>query len=163
CGLAPDGDPADLLAFTAELALEREHAPDHLGVEGARKAAVAGDRDDRDGVDLLPLLQEREPPDRRARSRGAGHQRQHAVGVGAHRLDPRLRLAELRRGDELHRARDLPRVRDGADPPPDVRDGGYETSASSRWTLKVWANFLSAASSFAVVSSARSPVSRISL
>src|SRR5207244_3334782 len=54
------------------------------------------------------------------------------------RLDPRLRLAQLRRSDELHRARDLPRVRDGADPPPDVLDRGHATRVLGLARKRPW-------------------------
>ena len=121
----PDADPADLLALAAELALERQRAPEDLRVERTREAAVAGERNDRNGLLLLVLLQERQPAHRRARARGPGHELEHAVGVGPHVLDARLRAPQLRRRDELQRACDLPRVADRSDPPLDVLDGGH--------------------------------------
>ena len=163
CRLAADGHPADLLSFASEVALERGAPADHLRVEGAGEAAVARDRHERHRLHRVALLEERDPADGRARPGGAGHQLEHPVGVRAHRLDSRLRLAELRSRNELERARDLPRVRDGADPPADVLRRRYETNASSCSTANVCRNFCNGSSSFATVSSDRSPVSRISL
>jgi hypothetical protein len=120
--LLPDDDPACALSLAARLALERKGPAEDLRVEGAGQAAVAGDRKDGDRADIA-LLEQRELP-RRGRPRGADHQLAHAVGVGAKRLDPSLRPPELRRGDELHGLRDLPRVADGAKAPLDVLDGG---------------------------------------
>ena len=51
--------------------------------------------------------------------------------VGARREDPFLSPPQLRRGDELHRARDLLRRLDGADTPPDVAKGRHAGSAAS--------------------------------
>ena len=59
--LLADRHPEHLLALTATLPLERERAPQDLRIEGAREAAVAGQRHDRDGRDLLALLQQRQP------------------------------------------------------------------------------------------------------
>src|SRR5439155_7484640 len=65
------------------------------------------------------------PAQRGAGPRGAGHQLEHPVGVRPHRLDPRLRPAQPRGGDELHRLRDLARVLDRADAPLDVLDRSH--------------------------------------
>jgi len=65
---------------------------------------------------LLMALEQRQPAHRRAGARRADHQLHHPVGIRAHGLDPGLRTAEPRGGDELHRLRDLARVPDRADP-----------------------------------------------
>ncbi len=57
--LLPDRDPADGLALGLERALEREGSADDLGVERAREPAISRQRDDRDRLDRLPLLEER--------------------------------------------------------------------------------------------------------
>ena len=49
----------------------------------------------------------------------------HLEGVGAGLQDPLLGAPELRRRDELHRAGDLLRRLDGADPAPDVLEGRH--------------------------------------
>ena len=48
------------------------------------------------------------------------HQVARAVGVRPQRLDAQLGAAQLRGRDELERLRDLARVADGGDPPPEV-------------------------------------------
>ena len=58
--LLADGDPPHGLALRLQRALERERAPEDLRVERAREAAVAGQRHDRDRLDALALLEERE-------------------------------------------------------------------------------------------------------
>ncbi len=122
---AAHANPADPLTFAAQLPVECERAPQDLRVERARKAPVARQRHDRDVLLAFVLLQQRQSSDGRARPGRAGHQLQHPVGVWPHRLDPRLCLPQLRGGDELHRAGDLPRVANGADPALDVLDGGH--------------------------------------
>ena len=87
-----------------EAPLERERLAEDLRVEGAGQAAVAGQRQDR-RLPHVPPLEQREAPERGARARDAGHQLLHALGVGAHRLDPGLGAPQLRGRDELHRAR----------------------------------------------------------
>src|SRR5205807_8308093 len=69
--LPPDHEPPDALALAAEGALEREGATQNLGVERPGEAAVAGDRDDRDGLDLA-RLKKRQPAEGGAGPRGAG-------------------------------------------------------------------------------------------
>src|SRR5919198_468310 len=160
---AADADPAHLLALAAELPLQRERAAQDLRVERAREAAVARERDDGDVALLLALLEQRQSTHGGARACGAGHQLQHPVGVGSHRLDPALRLSQLRRSDELHRPRDLARVLNRTDAAFDVLDGRhYETSAASSSTLNDCRNCFIASSSFCAVSSLKSFVSRMS-
>ena len=118
--LAAGDEPDDLLAVRARLALQLERAPQHLAVERAREPAVAGDDDDRDALHLVAPLHQREVPERRRSARRSDHQLLHPVGVRPHLLDPRLRTAQPRAGDELERLRDLARVLDGGDPPADV-------------------------------------------
>ena len=101
---------------------EREGVAKHLRVERAREPAVAGQRQDRDRALLLAPLEQRQAAHGRARPGGADHQLHHPVGVRAHRLDPRLRPAQPRAGDELHRLRDLARVPDRPDPALEVLD-----------------------------------------
>ena len=120
--LLADGDPPHRLPLGHERPLEGERAADHLAVERAREAAVAGQRHDQDGLDRLALLQERQRPHRRGSATDAGDEIAHRVGVRAHRLDPRLGPPQLRGGDELERAGDLPRVGDGLDPPLEILD-----------------------------------------
>ena len=160
----PHAHPADLLALGAKLALQRDGPPKDLRVERAREPAVCRERNDRHGLLLVALLQQREPAHRGARASRSGHQLEHAVRVRTHVLDARLRSLELRRGDELERARDLPGVPDRSDPPLDVLDGGHgqPTSESVSSTWKDCWTFLISASSFAASSSGRSPLSRIS-
>ena len=52
-------EEADLLAGGLRLAHLGERPPQHLGVEGAGEPAVAGDRDDGDGLDVLAPLEQR--------------------------------------------------------------------------------------------------------
>ena len=104
----------------AELALQRERPAKDLRVEGAGEPAVARERHDRDTSLLLVLLQERQAADRGARAGRARHQLEHAVRVRPHASMRCCARRSLRRGDELQRARDLPRVPDRADAAPDV-------------------------------------------
>ena len=119
--LAADDEPAHVLALAAQAPLEREARPEHLRVEAACEAAVAGDGDDRDRLHVA-LLEERQVPDGRARARDALHQLSHRVRVRAHRLDPRLGAPQAGARDELQRLRDLARVPDRADPALQVLD-----------------------------------------
>ena len=85
---------------------------------------------------------------------------EHAVGIRSHVLDAGLRAFQLRRGDKLQRARDLPRVADRPDATLDVLDGGhgYETRLASSFTSKLCWSFSISASSFSMISSMeRSP------
>ena len=123
--LSTDPDPANLLALAAKLAFQGECTAEDLGVERAGQAAVAGERHDRDGVLLVVPLQQRQTSYRRGRTSRTGHQLEHAVRIRPHGLDPHLRPTELGRSDELHRARDLARVADRADPTPDVLNRGH--------------------------------------
>src|SRR5439155_16875772 len=107
--LATDDEPAHLLPLRAQRALEREGAAEDLTVERAGEAAVAGERDDRDPA-RLPLLEQRQAAQRRGRTRGAGRQFLHPVGVVAELDDPLLGPPQPRRSDELHRLGDLARV-----------------------------------------------------
>ena len=122
--LLADGDPPHLLAFRLQRALERERTPEDLRVEGAREAAVSGQRDDRDRLDALPLLEEREA-DRGRRPPHSGDELVHRLGVRPERADPLLGAPQLRRGHELHRARDLARVADRLDSALEVLNRGH--------------------------------------
>ena len=122
--LLADGDPAHLLALCLQRALERERTPEDLRVERARQAAVSGQRDDRDRLDALPLLEEREAH-RGRRPPHSGDQLVHRLGVRPERADPLLRAPQLRRGDELHRPRDLARVADGLDAAFEILDRSH--------------------------------------
>ena len=93
--------------------------PEDLRVERAGEATVAGERQDRHRL-YLPALEQRQPVDRRRGTRRPDHQLHHPVGERAHRLDPQLRAAKAGARDELHRLRDLSRVGDGADAPPEI-------------------------------------------
>src|SRR5581483_10868462 len=118
--LAPDGEPGDVLPGGARLALELEALPQHLAVERPGETTVACDEHDPDAPHLVVLLQEREVPKRGRRLRGADHELLHPVGVRAHLVAPRLRTPQPRARDELERLRDLARVADGGDPPPEI-------------------------------------------
>ena len=111
--------------FAAQLPLERECPADDLRVERPGEPAVAGERDHGDGLRIVPLLQQRQPPDRGARASDARDQLAHRLGIRSHRLDPRLRAAQAGRGDELHRLRDLARVPDRPDAPLEILDRGH--------------------------------------
>ena len=124
--LLADGDPAHALPLRLERALERERAPQDLRVERAGEPAVAGQRHDRDRLHALPLLEEREPHGRR-RPPHSGDELVHRLRVRPERVDPLLGAPQLRRGDELHRARDLARVADGLDPPLEVLNRRHES------------------------------------
>ena len=50
----------------------------------------------------------------------ADHQLLHPVGVGPHLLDAALGASQPRAGHQLERLRDLARVADGRDPPPEI-------------------------------------------
>ena len=132
----PGHEPAHVLALAPELPLELEGPPEHLPVERAGEAAVAGEGHDRDRLHLAPL-QERDRAHARRRAGDAADQLEHPVGVRAHRLDPGLRTAEPGRGDELHRLRDLPRVADGADPPLQVLDVRHQLADEALLLLDV--------------------------
>src|ERR1044072_3047063 len=84
--LLADGAELDLLAVAAQLPLERERPADDLSVERAGEAAVAGERDDGDGLLLLALVEQRQPPDGAAGAPDACNQRPHRGGGGARRL-----------------------------------------------------------------------------
>src|SRR5207249_3374566 len=127
-----DANPQDLLALPPQLAVERKRSPQDLRVEGAGETAVAGERDDRDPFVALVLLEERQPADGCARAGRACHQLEHAIRVRPHVLDPGLGLLQLRRRDELHRARDLPRVSDRAYTALDVLSGSHGFLADER-------------------------------
>ncbi len=58
--LPADGEPAHVLALGAETPLEHKCSAEDLGIERARQATVAGERDDRDGLHLA-LLEQCEP------------------------------------------------------------------------------------------------------
>jgi hypothetical protein len=66
------------------------------------------------------LLQQREVPQRGRSARRADHQLLHPVGVRPHLLDAALCAPEPSARDELERLRDLARVADGRDPPPEI-------------------------------------------
>ena len=114
----------DLLARRFCLPLHRERAAEHLSVERSRKTSVGGHGDERNRLDRVAALEQRQP-NRAGRLRHAGHQLEHPVGVRPHRLDPHLSPAQARGGDELHRARQLAGVRDRADAPLEVLDRGH--------------------------------------
>jgi hypothetical protein len=117
-------EPARLDPFAAELAFECERLAQDLRVESAGEPPVSREWDDRGLADLAPLEQG-QPANGRAGTRGAGHQLLHALGIRPHRFDARLGAAKLRRCHELHRARDLPGVPDRADPTLDVLNRGH--------------------------------------
>ena len=123
--LAPDGEPRHFLPLGPYLPLELEGPPQHLAVERPGEAAVAGDDDEGDPPDLVPLLQERKVPQRGRRARRADHQLLHPVGVRPHLLDAALRTPQPGAGDQLERLRDLARVADGRDPPPEILERGH--------------------------------------
>src|SRR4051794_23066425 len=104
--------------------LDLERAAQHLPVERAGEPTVARDDDDGDALDIA-ALHESEVAERRSSARRADHQLLHAVRVRPHLLDAQLRAPQACAGDELERLRDLARVLDGADPPPDVLKRGH--------------------------------------
>jgi len=122
--LPPDDRPDDLVPRLALLPLELERAPQHLPVERPGEAAVAAEDDDPD-LPLLAPLHERQVAKRRRLARGADHELLHTVCVGPHLLDAVLRAPQARARDELERLRDLARVADGGDPPPDVLEARH--------------------------------------
>ena len=115
--------PGDVFYLHSRL-LER--AADDVRVERAREPAVR-----RDDHDLAPRSRalDQERVRRLVVGTGARHevpeQLRHLPGVRPRGENPLLRPAELRRGDQLHRPRDLLRGLDGPDPPPDVTEGRH--------------------------------------
>ena len=127
--LAPDHDQRDLGGV--RLAHELERAADDVGVEGAGQPLVR--RDDHDlAARPLALLEERMlVSSLPSGAHQSAEQLGHLARVGARREDALLGPAELRRRDELHRARDLLRGLDGADPPLDVVKGRHAAGTST--------------------------------
>jgi hypothetical protein len=117
-------DPVGLDVLPTQAPLDRKRLAEDLRVERAGQSAIAGQREDR-RPPHVPPLQQRKPLERGARARDPDHQLLHALGVRAHRLDADLGAPQLRGRDELHRARDLPRVLDRADAAFDVLDGRH--------------------------------------
>ena len=111
--------PTQTAAVPSALAAQELEGPaQDVRVEGAGEPLVGGDDDE-----------SLRGPSRRTSSGCASspsapdqgaEQLRHLVGVGPRREDALLGAPQLRRGDELHRAGDLLRRLDGADPPPDV-------------------------------------------
>ena len=100
----------------------------HLGVERAREAAVAGQRQDRDRARLAAAGGAAARAPRRPR----GPSRPSAPASGRRRAaSPRSAPARgaAGAGDQLHRLRDLARVADRADPPLDVLLGSHGLGA----------------------------------
>ena len=122
-GLSADRLHVDVLSLRSSFSDEGLAGPDDVRVEGACKALVASDEDDKD-VLLLALLQQRMHDvagvfvvEVGAANEGLKHVRDHArVGPGQHRT--LLRTAQLRRRNHLHGLGDLPRVLDTADASP---------------------------------------------
>ena len=111
----------------ARLADQLQRAPDNVRVEGAGQSLVG--RDDHDlSARALALLEQRvyglvAAGDQVAEQLG------HLGGVGTRGDDPLLGAPQLRRRHQLHRARDLLRRLDGADPPLDVAEGRQRYAA----------------------------------
>jgi hypothetical protein len=116
-----------------------------------------------DAPHLVALLEQREVPERGRRPRRADHQLLHAVGVRAHLLDARLRAPQPRAGDELERLRDLARVADGGDPPPEVLQRRHLGEDASSCDVEDVLELPDLAGELSASSSGRSPDSRIVL
>ena len=125
--LAADRDDRDALDVRLVLEGERGAGAVHVRVEAAREAAVGGDVDEGEvldvalveqGVKLLGVA----AAARLARAGDAGEHGAHLLGVGARRQGAVLGAPHLRRGDELHGLGDLGGVPDRVDPVADRPD-----------------------------------------
>ena len=106
------------------LAQEFERAPQHVGVERAAQAALAGSHQHQNAF-LGPLRQQRKLFGIfDARHRRAQHFADPA-GIRPQRHRRLLRAPQPRRGDELHRARDLLGILHRANAPPEIEKCGH--------------------------------------
>ena len=109
-------------------AQEVEGAPDDVRVEGAAEALVRGHHDVERAHRLAPgeerMLVLAKPASQHL------NELRHLDGVRPGLHDPLLGAPQLRGGNELHRARDLLRRLDGADPPADVLEGRHRRYAA---------------------------------
>jgi hypothetical protein len=106
----------DLAALRLVLAGGRHRLADDLRVERAGQAAVPAHDDDADPLGVLAVLEDRQVGQV---LRGLGGLLGHAPDrrrVGPEVGDALLGAAQARRGDHLHRPRDLLDVLDGGDP-----------------------------------------------
>jgi hypothetical protein len=104
--LLADGDDVDLDALVVPLADFAEQLAEQVVVQPAGQAAVGRDHDVAHAPDLLALDQVR----MLVLGIGLGemaHDLLHRARIRARRLHALLRLADLRRGDHLERARHL--------------------------------------------------------
>ena len=119
----PTASQRTSLPSCAQLALERERAPQHLRVERAGEPAVARERHD----GHRPTSPRAAASSGRPRTELAARPTPAISSLivsayGRIASIRRLGAPQLRRRDELHRARDLARVADGADAALDVLD-----------------------------------------
>ena len=109
------------------LAQKFERAPQHVGVERAAQAALAGSHQHQHALlgalrqqrKLLGILDARH---RRAQNFA------NPAGVGPQRHGRFLRAPQPGRGDEFHRARDLLRILHRANAPPEIEKCGHRKS-----------------------------------
>src|SRR5882762_1947189 len=90
---------------------------DQVGVERAAQAPVRRDEDDRGALHAVRRLAQQGEPLRERRRVEIADDLRERLRVGSRADDAILGALQLRRGDELHRLRDLARVLDGADAP----------------------------------------------
>src|SRR5215207_5824267 len=112
---AAGGGEDDVLALTLQVVRRPDAGADDLAVEGARKAAIAGDQEHPDLADVLALEQDRQVGDVLRRLRRVARHPPHRRRVRAQREDPLLGAAQPGGRDHLHRPGDLLDVLDRRD------------------------------------------------